>query len=201
MALEKDPLNLIITGVGGQGNVLASHIVASAGIREGLYVTVGETYGASQRGGAVMSHVRFSFQAQCSPLIPEGQANIVVGLEPMEALRVITDFGNPKTKVIVSPRPIYPIGVLSGQAKYPPVEEVLGKLGELVDEVQVVETAEEGEVPMAANVLMMGALAGSGLVPIPIGSFEEAMREILAPKDLELNLQAFRTGVKAIGKG
>lgn len=201
MALEKDPLNLIITGVGGQGNVLASHIVASAGIREGLYVTVGETYGTSQRGGGVMSHVRFSFQAQCSPLIPEGQADIVVGLEPMEALRVITDFGNPKTKVIVSPRPIYPIGVLSGQAKYPPVEEVLGKLEDLVDTVQVVKTTEGGDTPLAANVLMMGALAGSGLVPIPIGSFEEAMREILSPRDLETNLRAFRKGVEAIGKG
>lgn len=201
MALEKDPLNLIITGVGGQGNVLASYIVASAGIRERLYVTVGETYGASQRGGAVMSHVRFSSESQCSPLIPEGQADIVVGLEPVEALRVITDFGNPETRVIVSPRPVYPVWVLSGQAKYPPVEEVLGKLRELVGKVEVVETTEEGEAPLAANVLMMGALAGSGLVPIAIESFEEAMREILAPKDLELNLQAFRTGVKAIGKG
>jgi len=201
MALEKDPLNLIITGVGGQGNVLASHIVASAGIREGLYVTVGETYGTSQRGGAVMSHVRFSFQAQCSPLIPEGQADIVVGLEPMEALRVITAFGNPKTKIIVSPRPIYPIGVLSGQAKYPPVEEVLGKLADLVDTVQVVKTTEDGDTPLAANVLMMGALAGSGLVPIPIGSFEEAMREILSPRDLETNLRAFRKGVEAIRTG
>jgi hypothetical protein len=71
MALEKDPLNLIITGVGGQGNVLASQIVASAGIKEGLYVTVGETYGASQRGGAVMSHVRFSAKASTVPLSPK----------------------------------------------------------------------------------------------------------------------------------
>ena len=201
MALEKDPLNLVITGVGGQGNVLVSYIVASAGISEGLYVTVGETYGASQRGGAVMSHVRFSFELQCSPLIPEGQADIVVGLEPVEALRVVADFGNPGTKVIVSPRPIYPVWVLSGQAKYPPVEEVLGRLGELVGKVEVVETTEEGEVPLAANVLMMGALAGSGLLPFAIGSFEQAMKEILAPKDLELNLQAFRKGVEAIGKG
>ena len=78
MALDKDPLNLIITGVGGQGNVLASQIVASAGIKEGLFVTVGETYGASQRGGSVMSHVRFSATAQFGPLISEGQADIVV---------------------------------------------------------------------------------------------------------------------------
>jgi len=201
MALEKDPLNLIITGVGGQGNVLASQIVASAGIKEGLYVTVGETYGASQRGGPVMSHVRFSLQAQCGSLISEGQADIVVGLEPVEALRVVAEFGNPKTRVIVNPRPIYPIWVLSGQAKYPPVEEVLEKLEELVDRVAVVRVTEDGETPTAVNVLMMGALAASGLLPIPIESFEEAMREILAPKDVELNLQAFRKGVEAIRKG
>lgn len=198
MTLEKDPLNLIITGVGGQGNVLASHIVASAGIKEELYVTVGETYGASQRGGAVMSHVRFSSQAQCSPLISEGQADIVVGLEPVEALRVMAEFGNPKTRVIVSPRPIYPIWVLSGQAKYPPIEEILGNLEELADRVQVVDVSEDGEALVGTNVLMIGALAASGLLPIPIESFEEAMREILAPKDLEMNFQTFRKGMQAM---
>jgi indolepyruvate ferredoxin oxidoreductase beta subunit len=200
MALDKDPLNLIIAGVGGQGNVLASHIVASAGIKEGLYVTVGETYGASQRGGPVMSHVRFSTQAQCSPLISEGQADIVVGLEPVEALRVIADFGNPKTRVIVFPRPVYPIWVLSGQAKYPAVEEVLGRLKELVAKVEVVEVAKNGETPLPANVLMVGALAGSGLLPIAVESFLEAMGEILAPKDMEQNLQAFRKGMEAIAE-
>jgi len=201
MTLEKDPLNLIITGVGGQGNVLASHIVASAGIKEELYVTVGETYGASQRGGAVMSHVRFSSQAQCSPLISEGQADIVVGLEPVEALRVMAEFGNPKTRVIVSPRPIYPIWVLSGQAKYPPIEEILGKLEELADRVQVVNVSEDGEALVGTNVLMIGALAASGLLPLPIESFEEAMREILAPKDLEMNFQTFRKGMQAMTGG
>lgn len=201
MTLEKDPLNLIITGVGGQGNVLASHIVASAGIKEELYVTVGETYGASQRGGAVMSHVRFSSQAQCSPLISEGQADIVVGLEPVEALRVMAEFGNPKTRVIVSPRPIYPIWVLSGQAKYPPIEEILGNLEELADRVQVVDVSEDGEALVGTNVLMIGALAASGLLPIPIESFEEAMREILAPKDLEMNFQTFRKGMQTMAGG
>jgi indolepyruvate ferredoxin oxidoreductase beta subunit len=158
MTLEKDPLNLIIAGVGGQGNILASQIVATAGIKQGLYVTVGETY--------------FSAQAQCGPLIPEGQADIIVGLEPIEALRNIADYGNSKTRVIVSPRPIYPIWVLSGQAKYPPVEEVVQKLKEFVAEVKVVKAIEEGETGLAANVVLV------------------------APKDLDLNLQAFRKGVE-----
>jgi indolepyruvate ferredoxin oxidoreductase beta subunit len=199
MTLEKDPLNLIIAGVGGQGNILASQIVATAGIKEGLYVTVGETYGASQRGGPVMSHIRFSARAQCGPLIPEGEADIIVGLEPIEALRIIADFGNPKTRVIVSPRPIYPIWVLSGQAKYPPVEEVLQKLGELVAEVRVVKAIQEGETGLAANVVIVGALAGSSMLPIKMKYFEESIKEIVAPKDVELNLKAFRKGVELAG--
>jgi indolepyruvate ferredoxin oxidoreductase beta subunit len=195
MTLEKDPLNLIIAGVGGQGNILASQIVATAGIKEGFYVTVGETYGASQRGGPVMSHVRFSAQAQCGPLIPEGEADVIVGLEPIEALRIIGDYGNPKTRVIVSPRPIYPIWVLSGQAKYPPVEEVMQKLRELVGEVRVVKAIEEGEAALAANVVMVGALAGSGMVPLEMKHFEDSIKEIVSPKDLDTNLRAFRKGV------
>ncbi|HEY48864.1 MAG TPA: indolepyruvate oxidoreductase subunit beta [Dehalococcoidia bacterium] len=197
MTLEKDPLNLIITGVGGQGNVLASQIVATAGIKDGFYVTVGETYGASQRGGGVLSHVRFSLQTQCGPLTPEGQADIVIGMEPMEALRVIADFGNPETRVIVSPRPIYPIWVLSGQATYPPIEDVLGGLRELTGEVRVIEPSVDGGTPLPTNVLMVGALAGSGMLPISLSSFEEALKEIIAPKSLELNLEAFKKGLEA----
>jgi indolepyruvate ferredoxin oxidoreductase beta subunit len=196
MTLEKDPLNLIIAGVGGQGNILASQIVATAGIKEWLYVTVSETYGASQRGGPVMSHVRFSAKAQCGPLIPEGEADIIVGLEPIEALRIIADYGNPSTRVIVSPRPIYPISVLSGQAKYPPVEEVMQKLGGLVAEVRVIKAIEEGETGLAANVVMVGALAGSGMVPIEMKNFEESIGEIMSHRDLDLNLLAFKKGVE-----
>jgi indolepyruvate ferredoxin oxidoreductase beta subunit len=120
-------------------------------------------------------------------------------LEPIEALRIIADFGNPKTRVIVSPRPIYPIWVLSGQAKYPPVEEVLQKLGELVAEVRVVKAIQEGETGLAANVVIVGALAGSGMLPIAVKYYEESLREIVAPKDLDLNLQAFRKGVALAG--
>jgi indolepyruvate ferredoxin oxidoreductase beta subunit len=143
-----------------------------------------------------MSHIRFSARAQCGPLIPEGEADIIVGLEPIEALRIIADFGNPGTRVIVSPRPIYPIWVLSGQAKYPPVEEVLQQLRELVTEVRVVKAIQEGETGLAANVVMVGALAGSGMLPIPVKYFEESIKEIVAPKDLDLNLRAFRKGAE-----
>ena len=80
MFILKDPFNVIIGGVGGQGNVLASQILGEMLISQGYVITIGETYGASQRGGAVMSHLRISTQDQFSPLIPEGQCDLLVAL-------------------------------------------------------------------------------------------------------------------------
>lgn len=201
MPIEKDPLNLIIAGVGGQGNVLASQIVANTAIGAGYQVTMGETYGATQRGGAVMSHIRISRETQYGPVIPEGKADIIVGLEPVETLRVIGDFGNPETRVILNPRPNYPIGVLSGEAQYPPVEEVLKAIAGLVDSLQVIEAtkiAEKLGEMMAANIVMVGALAGSGLIPVKVETFETVIPEIVSGVNLELNLKAFKTGLKEI---
>ena len=110
--LRKDPFNLIIAGVGGQGNILASQVVAQAALMEDLNATIGETYGVSQRGGSVMSHLRISKQSVWSPQIPRGQAHIVVALEPTEALRVLQAYGNPEVRVIVNTRPVYSVGVI-----------------------------------------------------------------------------------------
>ncbi len=201
MPIKKDLLNLIIAGVGGQGNVLASQIVANAAINDGYQVTMGETYGATQRGGAVMSHIRISPKTQYGPVIPEGKADIIVGLEPVETLRVIGDFGNPETKVIVNPRPNYPIGVLSGEASYPPVEEVLKAISGLVASLQVIEAtrlAEELGEMMAANIVIVGALAGSGLIPVKVKAFETVIPQIISGKNLELNLKAFKSGLNGI---
>jgi len=82
MALAKDPFNVIIGGVGGQGNVLASQILGQMLVTRGYVITIGETYGASQRGGAVMSHLRLSEKHQLSPLIPEGRCDLLVSLDP-----------------------------------------------------------------------------------------------------------------------
>ena len=125
---EKDPLNVIVTGVGGQGNVLVSQFMGRALVRAGYHVTIGETYGASQRGGAVMSHLRISRQAQYGPLIPSGQANVILGLEPVETLRVLAQYGNPAVTVITNSRPVYPLAVAIGAARYPTVDEIMSAL-------------------------------------------------------------------------
>jgi len=103
--LSNDPYNIIITGVGGQGNVLASRMVGDMLLESGLVVTIGETFGASQRGGSVMSHMRVSASTFFSPQIPRGLAHMIVSLEPTEAIRVLKDYGNPQVKVISNTRP------------------------------------------------------------------------------------------------
>jgi len=201
MTLEEGLLNIIITGVGGQGNVVASQIFASAAVRDGFYVSVGETYGAAQRGGAVMSHVRLSKEPQYGPLIPEGRAHIILGFEPVECLRTVGSFGNEKTKVIVNPRPVYPIDVLSGALKYPAVEEVLKAIKELVYSVHVVEATELAKKagdPIMQNVVMVGCLAGSGFTPVKVETLREVIKETFAKRRPEANLKAFELGVKEI---
>jgi len=202
MALEKESLlNIIITGVGGQGNVVASQIFASAAVRDGFHVSVGETYGAAQRGGAVMSHVRLSEETQYGPLIPEGRAHIILGFEPVESLRTVGSFGNEKTKVIINPRPVYPIDVLSGALKYPAVEEVLKAIKELAYSVRVVkatELAKRAGDPIMQNIVMVGCLAGSGFTSVKVETLRKVIKETFAKRRPKANLKAFDLGLKEI---
>ena len=99
VSLPYDPYNIIITGVGGQGNVMASRVLGNMLARRGLQITIGETFGASQRGGSVMSHLRISRGSSWSPQIPKGQCHLVISLEPTETMRVLANYGNPNVGV------------------------------------------------------------------------------------------------------
>jgi indolepyruvate ferredoxin oxidoreductase beta subunit len=202
--MEKEEiLNIIVSGVGGQGNVLASLILASSAVKDDFYVSVGETYGAAQRGGSVTSHVRISKKREYGPLIPKGNAHIVVGFEPTECLRALGEFGNEKTKVFVNPKPVYSIDVLSGGAEYPSVEKVINAMKELVSSVYVInatELAKKAGNPVMQNLVMIGALAGSGLIPIKTESFRESIIEIFPGEKGRANQKAFELGAKAISK-
>ena len=140
--MEKDPWNMIIAGVGGQGNVLASQILGQMLVTEDYFVTIGETYGLSQRGGSVMSHLRISMKDQFSPLIPKGTCDFVMGLEPTEALRVLQQFGNPNVQLLINTRPIYPMDVIAGDAVYPEVNTVLEKVHKLSQRVWTIKATE-----------------------------------------------------------
>ena len=197
MALSKDPLNLIITGVGGQGNVLASQWIGRALVRENFYVTIGETYGASQRGGAVMSHLRISKESQYSPLIPQGQADIIVALEPVEALRVIGQYGNPAVSAVVNSRPIYPTAVTVGEAEYPSLEKIQETIRGLARKAWFIDATEIAlslGAPILTNIIMVGALAGTNLIPLDAKTFTEVIEESLPAAHLPDNLKAFEIG-------
>ena len=121
--LAKDPFNIIITGVGGQGNVMASRILSNMLVRRGYQVTIGETFGFPTGGVGHEPYSRLG-RFQWSPQIPKGKADMVVTLEPIEAIRVLMNYGNPEVKVLTNTRPIYPVGVISGELNYPTSEEI-----------------------------------------------------------------------------
>jgi len=201
MFISKDPFNVIIGGVGGQGNVLASQILGEMLVSQGYVITIGETYGASQRGGAVMSHLRISAKDQFSALIPEGQCDLLIVLEPVEGLRILDYFGNPGVITLLNTRPIYPIEVISGNATYPEVSKVVARIKGLSRRVwtlNATEVALEMGDPIFANIVMLGALSAMGVLPIHRQGFESVITDLLPSRTLNENMKAFDQGREVV---
>ncbi len=197
----REPLNVIVTGVGGQGNVLASQVLAAAAVEAGYRVSIGETFGASQRGGSVMSHVRISRDRTYGPLIPRGRAHLIVGFEPLETLRILMDYGNPETVVVMNDRPNYPIGCLLGEEKYPDphlIVEAVNRLAAKNHVLPATELAKEAGNSMAANMVMTGALSGSGLLPFGGDRFTGVIETLFSGEVRDLNMRAFQKGTEAV---
>ena len=199
--LPCDPYNVIITGVGGQGNVMASRVVGNMLSRKNLNITIGETFGASQRGGSVMSHLRISAESSWSPQIPKGKCHLVISLEPTEAIRVLMNYGNPKVRVLCNTRPVHAIGVISGEQRYPSMDEVKSWIEELSGDCWFLEATEKAlELGNAilGNIMMIGAAAGIGALPLDREGFEAAISETLSGDKLSLNLKAYDLGVRMV---
>ncbi|MFH1079050.1 MAG: indolepyruvate oxidoreductase subunit beta [Pseudomonadota bacterium] len=199
--LLKDPYNIIITGVGGQGNVMASRVLSGMLVGRGFIITIGETFGASQRGGAVMSHIRVSARGSWSPQIPKGKADIIVALEPVETIRVLATYGHPDVVVLANTRPIYPVGVITGELNYPPVEEIRMSLKELSAQLWMIDATDQAirlGNPILTNIVMIGALTGLGKLPITLADFESIMGQTLSAEKLEINLKAFAVGMETV---
>ena len=193
-----DPYNAIITGVGGQGNVLMAQLFGKALTDLGFTVTVGDTYGAAQRGGPVSSHLRISESNTYGPLTPGGRAHLIVSLEPVEALRVIAAHGNPEVVVISNTRPSHPFDVTSGQARYPSLDEIREAAAHLSRRAVFVDAsavALELGAPVLTNTVMAGVVIGSGRMPMTPGDFESVLISQFAARKLDLNLAAFREGL------
>ena len=199
--LAKDPLNLIVIGAAGQGNVQISLLIGDALVREGFLVTFGQTYGATQRGGTVTNYLRISREIQCSPIAPEGRADVILALEPVEALRVLRRYGNPGVITIVNSRPIHPIDITGGKVEYPDVDELVNAIRRLSATTWVVNATEEAQAlgnPILANTVLTGALIGTALLPLDKQSLQPLLEERF-PKAVEANMMALDRGIALVG--
>jgi indolepyruvate ferredoxin oxidoreductase beta subunit len=201
MSLVKNPTNIIITGVGGQGNVMASRVLAGMLVSAGYVVTIGETFGMSQRGGSVMSHLRVSSTSVLSPQIPQGRADIIIALEPVEALRVLIKYGNPDVAVLANSRMVYPMGVITGDFTYPSLDEIKLAFDKLTAHnwlIDATSVAVDLGNPVLSNIVMIGALAGASLLPIDRRAFEKEITRSMPADKREINMTAFDAGAKML---
>ena len=192
---EQKKFDLLITGVGGQGAILASDIIGKAAVTAGLSIRAAETHGMAQRGGSVVNHIRIG-QAYGS-MIPKKGADIMLALEPMEAVRYL-DFLKDGGIIIVNTQPVVPVTVTSGQAKYPEVSDILDALSEkyIVKAFNADELAFEAGSRLAMNVVMVGAV--SGYLPIPKETLLESIKALVPQKMVEVNLRAFEAGKQKV---
>lgn len=188
--------NMIVAGVGGQGSVLASHIVAEAAVVLGLKTRVGETFGASQRGGKVHSHVRIGEDVY-GPLCPERSLDILVGLEPNETLRLAIPYVNKDTYIITNTHKIPSMDVNIGADEYPQIDQIVADLVKLSKKVvafDATDLAIAAGNPQTMNVVMLGALASSGRLPYESDALREAVIQRVPPRTRDVNLKAFNLG-------
>ena len=201
MSLATDPYNLIVCGVGGQGNILIARLIGRILANDGYYLAIGETFGAAQRGGSVFSSLRISKKRTYGPLIPKGGANLIVSLEPLETLRMLSNFGNEKVVSISNTQTTMPVGVLAGRNEYPSEEKLRGAIQELSQRslfVPATDIAVELGAPIVSNIVLLGAVLGAKLLPISEEEVKQDMRSTFPAGKLELNYQALQRGIDTV---
>jgi len=183
--------NILLVGVGGQGILLASEILAEAFMLAGFDVKKSEIHGMSQRGGSVVSHVRFGEKVY-SPVVPEGEGDILFGFELLETCRYL-DLLRPGAKVIANDFRIPPPSVLLGNESYPEdlAEKISAKFPDfiLVDGLRL---ATEAGNPRVANTVLLGAV--SRHLQIDDSVWHKALQKMVPAKALDINLKAFQSG-------
>ncbi|MBE9471308.1 MAG: indolepyruvate oxidoreductase subunit beta [Chloroflexi bacterium] len=198
---KKHITNVILAGVGGQGSVLASRLLARAALKDGQEVKLAETFGAATRGGSVMTHVRVG--EVWAPMMMEDEADVVVALEPLEGLRVAHRFLKPGGWVLLNTRPWYPVDVAVGRARYPTLESIVEALERLDARVLTIDATDaslQAGDARAANTVMLGGLFALGVVDITAESLFQAMEDRWPSRLVELNRKAYELGYQAIQK-
>ena len=183
--------NIMIVGVGGQGSLLASKLLGRLLCNEGYEVKVSEVHGMSQRGGSVVTYVRYGDRVY-SPIIDKGEADIIVSFEKLEAARYASYLAK-GGKIIVNSQEINPMPVITGAMQYPNnALETLVSRGIAVDCIDALPLAMQAGSPKAVNIVLMGRL--SRLLSIEEGKWLAAIEETVAPRFVEMNKTAFLLG-------
>ncbi len=190
-----DTKKILFTGVGGQGTLLASRLLGEAAMAAGMDVRVSEVHGMAQRGGVVESTVMLG--GVKSPIISQGEADVLVSFEPLEAIRALNRCS--KTSVIVTNiTPIMPITVKLGQAEYPDVDYWLDFMKanyRRVCALEADELARQAGTSKAVNVVLLGVLIGLNEIPVTKEMVRETIKTQVKPKFVEANLKAFELGL------
>lgn len=192
-------VDIYLVGVGGQGIITASKIIGDAAILGEKNVLLSETHGMAQRGGSVVCTARIG-DVQ-SPLIPDGGADLILSFELLETLRSLCK-ANSGTVVITSTEKIVPLSVSTQKLKYPTAEEVkieVERIAKRFLPIDARKLAEESAVPMSSNIVMVGALAGTGITGLERGHFEKAI-EMNISRWAPENLDAFAKGFEATSR-
>lgn len=182
--------SIMIVGVGGQGSLLASTLLGKLLVTEGYDVKVSEVHGMSQRGGSVVTYVRYGEKVY-APIIEKGDADCIISFEKLEAARWV-QYLKKDGVIITNTQQIDPMPVVIGAAEYP--TQVLSQLSEKVkvDALDALSLAEEAGSSRAVNIVLMGRLARQ--LDIPYEKWEEALRQVVKPKFIDINLKAFALG-------
>jgi len=187
---------MVIAGVGGQGVITATTIIGYAALKSGLNAISSEVHGMAQRGGIVTVDMRLG--SRKSPLIGKGEADIILGFEPVEAYRAMEKLKKDGI-MIVSTNPIIPFTVGIGVEKYPDLKELLNDMRKKIErvvEIDALSLAKKAGNPSGLNMVMIGA--ASKYLGIPAENFEEVIRDYFPDRFVEANLKAFRLGREAV---
>lgn len=189
--------NLIIAGVGGQGTVLASRVLAQTAVAQGLAARTAENIGMAQREGSVQSHVRIG-QPDFGSLIPAGAADLMIAFEPAEAVRSLGVL-KPAGAVLVNTTVIHPVTVTLGQSQYDEakIRTFLQEKSPGARFLSATELAVQAGNIKTANVVMLGAAAGLGILPFSAGALLETLLEMIPAKVRDVNRRAFKLGMGA----
>lgn len=183
--------NIMIVGVGGQGALLASKTLGQVLLDAGYDVKVSEVHGMSQRGGSVVTYVRYG-EKVFSPIVDKGEADFIVSFELLEAARY-TEYLKADGQIVVNTQKIDPMPVITGAAEYPEnLSEKMSSAGFKVDSLDCLSLAEEAGTSKAVNIVLMGRL--SLYMDFPVEAWMSAIEKLVKPQFLEVNKKAFLLG-------